>query len=74
MASSVKVNGALIRQLRESQGMERKEFAELVGLSYQRMYEIEGYKQSTRPGTLRRIALALRVPPEHLAVTEPVSA
>lgn len=67
MASSVKVNGPLMRELREKRGYDRPEFAPLVGLSANRIYKIEQVTHSTRPLTLRRIAAVLGVPPEDLA-------
>ena len=68
MAPSVRVNGDLIRQMREKRGWERREFASLVGISADRVYKIEKLKQTTRPLTLRRIAAVLGVPPQDLAV------
>ena len=67
MASSVKVNGQKIRQMREERGWERREFASLIGISADRVYKIEKLKQTTRPLTLRRIAAVLGVPPQDLA-------
>lgn len=66
MTPSVKVNGPLIREMREQRGWERPEFAALIGRSADRIYKIEKLKQTTRPLTLRRIAAVLGVPPEDL--------
>lgn len=70
MAPSVKVDGALIRKMREEHGWERKEFAALIGVSANRVYKIEMLTQSTRPLTLRRIAAVLGVRPQELVVSE----
>ncbi len=67
MAPSVKVNGSFIRELREKQGWERKEFAALIGVSANRVYKIEVQAQTTRPLTLRRMAAVLGVSPQELA-------
>ena len=66
MPSSVKVDGALIRTLRERRGIERSELAQSVGVTYHHMYVIEVRGQRTKPTTLRRIAAALSVLPERL--------
>ncbi|QIN79640.1 helix-turn-helix domain-containing protein [Rubrobacter marinus] len=71
--ASVKVNGGLIKKMREERGWERKEFAALVGVSADRIYKIEKLKQTTRPLTLRRIAAVLGVPPQDLARNEIVA-
>ena len=73
MAPSVKVDGALIRKMREERGWERKEFAALIGVSPNRVYKIEKLTQSTRPLTLRRIAAVLSVQPQELVVSEAVA-
>lgn len=70
MAPSVKVNGALIRKMREERGWEREEFGSLIGVSANRVYKIEKLTQSTRPLTLRRIAAVLGVPPQDLVREE----
>lgn len=64
--SSKKVNGPLIRELREKRGWERSEFAALIGVSKNRVYKIEKLEQVTRLITLRRIAAILGVQPEEL--------
>lgn len=74
MAPSVRVDGALIERLRKERGIEREELAELAGVTAHRMYVIEKRENQTRPKTLRRIALALGVPPQSLAVGEAVGA
>lgn len=72
MASSVKVNGTLIRRLREQRGIERPELAQSVGITPHHMYVIEVRDQRTTPKTLRRIAAALSVLPERLVDEESV--
>jgi transcriptional regulator with XRE-family HTH domain len=62
----VKVLGGEIRRLRERRGLDRGEFASMVGLSYHRVYVIEERAHSTRPSRLRLIADALGVEPEVL--------
>lgn len=66
MAPSVRVNGQVIRRLREQRGIERRELALSVGVTPHRVYEIEVRDQRTTPTTLRRIAAALSVPPDRL--------
>ncbi len=66
MAPSVKVNGLVIRRLREQRGIERRELAQSVGVGSHRIYEIEVKDQRTTPTTLRRIAAALSVLPDQL--------
>ena len=67
MAPSVKIDGSLIERLRKERGIEREELAELAGITPHRLYVIEKRENRTRPKTLRRIALALGVPPQELA-------
>lgn len=68
--SSKKVNGPLIRELREKRGWERSEFAALIGVSKNRVYKIEKLEQATRLITLRRIAAILGVEPGELLRAE----
>lgn len=70
MAASVKVNGSLIRSLREQRGIERSELASDVGVTPHRLYVIEVKEQRTRPSTLRKIAEVLGISPEHLVDEE----
>lgn len=66
MPSSVEVDGAKIREMREQRGWERSEFATLIGVSANRVYKIEKLEQRTRLLTLRRIAAILGTAPEDL--------
>lgn len=68
--SSKKVNGPLIRELRENRGWERSEFATLIGVSSNRVYKIEKLEQVTRLITLKRIAAILGVQPSELVREE----
>lgn len=70
MPSSVRVNGALIRELRERRGIERWELARLVGVGKEQVYIIEVRNQRTSPTTLRRIAAALGAQPEELSLSK----
>lgn len=66
MPPSIKVNGPLIRSLREQSGIERIEMARLAGVSYQTVYVLEKKREITSPSTLRKIAEVLGVRPEQL--------
>ena len=68
--SSIRVNGQLIREMREKKGWERKEFAALIGITPNRVYKIERLEQVTRLITLRRIAAVLAVKPEELTAVD----
>lgn len=68
--NSIAVDGSKIRALREQAALERKELAQLVGVTPTSMYRIEVWSQHTSPTNLRKIALALRVPPAELLAKE----
>lgn len=73
VSKTVQVDGEKIRRLRELRSYERKELAELVGLTATSLYRIEtGRQQTTRP-TLRRLALALGSRPDDLRAPEVVA-
>lgn len=71
---SVRVKGSEIRQLRESGSYERSELARVVGIDPHSLYRIEAGIMNTSRPTLRRIALALGVPPDQLREIEPQDA
>jgi DNA-binding XRE family transcriptional regulator len=55
--------GAVIRELRVARGLAQAELADAIGVRPQTIYRIEtGRTREPRPGTLRSIAEALRVP------------
>lgn len=67
MPSSVSINGRLVKELREKKGLERRELAELVGITPHRIYLIESGRVNTTHRTRRKIALVFGKVPDDLA-------
>lgn len=72
MASSVKVDGQLIEQLRMTRAcLSREAAARTIGISTPALYYIErgrNGRHRTRPETLGKIARVLNVEPESLVI------
>jgi transcriptional regulator with XRE-family HTH domain len=61
--------GTLLRRFREAAGLSQEELAERAGLSARGVSDLErGLRRSPYPATLRRLALALELPPEDRAL------
>jgi transcriptional regulator with XRE-family HTH domain len=63
-----RVNGLLIRQLREQAVLTQGELADAAGVQRQSIQRIETGHQPPRPSTLRRIAKVLGVDPRSLVL------
>ena len=55
-----------LRELRQSRGLSQKELGELARVSSGTVYRVENGLRGAYPGTLRKLATALRVAPEVL--------
>lgn len=59
------MNGQL-RILRERKALSMKELAHLAGLNESTIFRVESGRTRPQPGTIRKLAKALDVPPEYL--------
>ena len=64
------MNDAL-RRLRESRALSQSELAAAAGLNIATVNRIEKGHHKPRPGTIRKLAQALRVAPEELLSKQP---
>ena len=55
-----------LRVLRQSRGLSQKELGELAGVASGTVYRLENGLRGAYPGTVRKLASALRVTPEDL--------
>jgi len=55
-----------LRELRQSRGLSQRELGELARVSSGTVYRLENGLRGAYPGTLRKLATALRVAPEVL--------
>ena len=55
-----------LRELRQSRGLSQKELGELARVSSGTVYRLENGLRGAYPGTVRKLAVALRVTPEDL--------
>ena len=59
-----------LRELRRSRGLSQKELGELAGVASGTVYRLENELRGAYPGTVRKLAVALRVTPEELVGKE----
>ena len=55
-----------LRELRRSRGLSQKELGEVAGVASGTVYRLENGLRGAYPGTVRKLAGALRVTPEDL--------
>ena len=55
-----------LKELRRSRGLSQKELGEVAGVSSGTVYRLENGLRGAYPGTVRKLASALRVTPEDL--------
>ena len=55
-----------LRELRRSRGLSQKELGEVAGVASGTVYRLENELRGAYPGTVRKLAGALRVTPEEL--------
>lgn len=55
-----------LREIRQSRGLSQKELGELARVSSGTVYRLENGLRGAYPGTVRKLATALRVAPEVL--------
>ncbi len=60
------VDGTRLKALREMRVMERRELAEMSGISYSTICQIETDQRMARARTVKRLAETLGLPPEEL--------
>ncbi len=58
------LNGERLRQLRRQKFLERKELAELAGISYSTLSLMETENYLPKVSTIRKVARVLEVPPD----------
>ena len=63
------MNGQL-RRLRERKALSMKQLAELAGINESTVFRVESGRTKAQPGTIRKLAKALDVPPEHLTTEQ----
>ncbi len=63
---SVELDGRRVQALREMRVIERRELAQMCGISYSTLSQIETDQRKARAKTVKRLAEALGVPPEEL--------
>lgn len=66
---AVGVDGRRIKELRELRVLERKELADLAGVSYTTIYKMEKRGHVPRLSTVRAVAKALKVKPDEIVRT-----
>lgn len=57
----MKVNGMIIRQLRENEGLDQKSLCDITSISHAHLSLIENGHRDPSPGVVARIAKALDV-------------
>jgi len=56
------LNGSALQAIRERSGLTQTELAEQTGVSQGRISELESGQRNVRPGTVKALAEALKIP------------
>lgn len=67
------LNGSALQAIRERSGLTQTELSAQTGVSQGRISELEAKNQPVRPGTVKALADALRVPLTALIAAEAVA-